>query len=274
MSSPSRSDRLRRTIPRRGFLADVGMGFTGLALGEMLLRDGIARANDAHASAPPSGQPHFQPKAKSVIWIFLVGGMSHMESFDPKPALNEFAGQEIGETPHKDVLTASFVQENLRVVVPDDANGHIRHKLFPLQVGYSRDAGKAGWKSATGFRTSARVPTTWRSCVRCGPPTTTTARNCSFIPAATCSKDSSPRSARGCTTAWVRSTTICRGSSCWARPSPIAAAASAPTGPTTWGPSTAACSWASIPRIRCRSPRRAPTSIARNSRPSSNCSTS
>ena len=40
-----------------------------------------------------------------MIWIFLVGGMSHMESFDPKPALNEFAGKEIGETPHKDVLT-------------------------------------------------------------------------------------------------------------------------------------------------------------------------
>ena len=40
--------------------------------------------------------------------------MSHLESFDPKPALNEFAGQEIGKTPHKDVLTANFVKDNLR----------------------------------------------------------------------------------------------------------------------------------------------------------------
>ena len=73
-----------------------------------------------------------------MIWIFLVGGMSHLESFDPKPALNEFAGQEIGNTPHRDVLAASFVKENLRIVVPDDANGHIRHKLFPTQVGFQK----------------------------------------------------------------------------------------------------------------------------------------
>ncbi len=123
---------------RRAFLADVGMGFTGLALGELLLGDGIARAASASTWTPPDGRGHFQPKAKNVIWIFLVGGMSHLESFDPKPALNEFAGQEIGNTPHKDVLEASFIKENLRIVVPDDANGHIRHKLFPLQVDFKK----------------------------------------------------------------------------------------------------------------------------------------
>ena len=109
-----------------------------LALGELLLSDGVARAGELDRWSPPDGRSHFRPKAKSVIWIFLVGGMSHLESFDPKPALNEFAGQEIGNTPHKDVLEASFVNENLRVVVPDDANGHIRHKLFPLQVGFQK----------------------------------------------------------------------------------------------------------------------------------------
>ncbi|MEX2113569.1 MAG: DUF1501 domain-containing protein [Pirellulales bacterium] len=123
---------------RRAFLADVGMGFTGLALGELLLADGIVRGGDAASWSPPDGRSHFRPKAKNVIWIFLVGGMSHLESFDPKPALNEFAGVEIGNTPHKHVLEASFLSENLRVVVPDDANGHIRHKLFPLQVGFQK----------------------------------------------------------------------------------------------------------------------------------------
>ncbi len=34
---------------------------------------------------PPTGQPHFAPKAKSVIWLFMNGGVSHMESFDPSP---------------------------------------------------------------------------------------------------------------------------------------------------------------------------------------------
>ena len=139
-----------RTLSRRGFLADVGMGFTGLALGELLMRDGIVRASDLESWTPPSGQPHFRPKAKNVIWIFLVGGMSHMESFDPKPALNEFAGQEIGNTPHKEVLTANFVSENLRVVVPDDANGHIRHKLYPMQVGFQK-RGQSGLEISDWF---------------------------------------------------------------------------------------------------------------------------
>jgi hypothetical protein len=137
-------------ILRRAFLSDVGMGFTGMALGELLLRDGIYRADRATASTLPDGQPASPPRAKSVIWIFLVGGMSHMESFDPKPALNEFAGQEIGDTPHKDVLSASFISENLRVVVPNDANGHIRHKLFPLQVGFQR-RGQSGLEISDWF---------------------------------------------------------------------------------------------------------------------------
>ncbi len=138
MSAKSRRHQPGPRGGRRAFLADMGMGFTGLALGEMLWRDGICRASETVGWSPPTGEPNFRPRAKNVIWIFLVGGMSHLESFDPKPALTEFAGKEIGETPHKDVLTASFVEDNLRIVVPDDANGHIRHKLFPTQIGFQK----------------------------------------------------------------------------------------------------------------------------------------
>lgn len=129
--------------PRRQFLADVGMGFTGLALGAMLQRDGVVRAEAPRAWSPPNGVAHFAPKAKSVIWLFMVGGVSHMESFDPKPELNKYAGVEIGNTPHKDVLAAKYLDDNLRVVVPNDANGHMRLKLFPMQVGY-RKRGESG----------------------------------------------------------------------------------------------------------------------------------
>ena len=131
------------TTPRRQFLADVGMGFTGLALSAMLHRDGVVRGDEQGAWTPPTGVPHFAPKAKSVIWLFMIGGTSHMESFDPKPELNKYAGEEIGNTPHKDVLEAKFLDDNLRVVVPNDANGHIRHKLYPLQVGFQK-RGKSG----------------------------------------------------------------------------------------------------------------------------------
>lgn len=129
--------------PRRQFLADVGMGFTGVALGAMLQRDGVVRAEAPTAWSLPDGIAHFAPKAKSVIWLFMVGGASHMETFDPKPELTKYAGIEIGKTPHKDVLSAKYLDDNLRVVVPDDANGHIRLKLYPLQVGH-RKRGQSG----------------------------------------------------------------------------------------------------------------------------------
>src|SRR5438045_1255477 len=94
------------TTTRRTFLADMGMGFTGVALGAMLHRDAMARADQTNPAgwSPPDGRPHFPPKAKNVIWLFMIGGTSHLESFDPKPALNRYAGKTIAETPFADSL--------------------------------------------------------------------------------------------------------------------------------------------------------------------------
>lgn len=128
---------------RRAFLADLGMGLTGLALGALLQRDGVVRADGGAPFLTPDGRPHAPPRAKQVIWLFMTGGTSHLESFDPKPALNEFADKEIGQTPYKDCLDSQFLKDNLRIVVPNDANGHVRQKLFPLQVGY-RKRGESG----------------------------------------------------------------------------------------------------------------------------------
>ena len=63
---------------RRSVLADCGLGFTGLAMGAMLHRDGIVRANDDTAKSAIDGRPQKQPKAKSVIWLFMGGGVSHV----------------------------------------------------------------------------------------------------------------------------------------------------------------------------------------------------
>ena len=99
-----------RGVTRRSFLADTGMGFTGLALGAMLFREGIAQAAPPAPKTGGAGRieeerrPHFLPKAKSVIWIFLCGGVSHVESFDVKPELNRYAGLTIANTPHRRVL--------------------------------------------------------------------------------------------------------------------------------------------------------------------------
>jgi hypothetical protein len=121
--------------PRRAFLADMGMGLAGLALGTLLQQDGIVRANE-EAWSPPSGLPHFAPRAKSVIWLFMVGGTSQMESFDPKPELNKYAGKTFAETPYKDVLESPYVNQNLRELI---AGLHTVHPtIYPMQVGYQK----------------------------------------------------------------------------------------------------------------------------------------
>ena len=124
---------------RRQFLSDVGMGFAGLALGDLLRRE--VSANE-EAWQPPTGQPHFAPRAKSVIWYFMLGGTSHLESFDPKPAIDRYAGKTIDESPFKSaVLDSPFYRKNVR-----DFAGTPRAlmaSLYPTQVGF-RPRGESG----------------------------------------------------------------------------------------------------------------------------------
>src|SRR6266446_2481132 len=116
---------------RRAFLADCGMGLTGLVLGPMLQGDRAA-ANDIWT--PPDGKPHFAPKAKRVIWLFMLGGVSHVESFDPKPALNKYSGKRIADTPFKDALDSQFVKENLKAFVPGQHK--MQQHVYTLQSAY------------------------------------------------------------------------------------------------------------------------------------------
>jgi hypothetical protein len=138
MASPADNNSSHKCqgITRRSFLVDTGMGFTGLALGAMLFRDGVARADSAHAPTAAVGShlgPHFQPRAKSVIWIFLCGGVSHVESFDVKPELNKYAGKSIEETPYKDALDPKKLNAN--IIGGNPAHGG-RKVIMPLQTGY------------------------------------------------------------------------------------------------------------------------------------------
>ena len=127
---------------RRAFLTTTRMGFAGLAMGAMLAKDGIVRADAVADWQPPNGIPHQTPKAKSVIWLFMNGGVSQAESFDPKPELSKYAGKSINETPYADVQNPEKLKL-ARVTVINDANGQQRNKLYPLQVGI-RKYGKSG----------------------------------------------------------------------------------------------------------------------------------
>ena len=134
--NPALNHPLELKATRRTFLSDLGMGVTGMALGSLLARDGLA------AEARPSRGPHFAPKAKSVIWLFMTGGVSHMESFDPKPALNKYAGKSLAETPLKDVYDDPFVKKNFRPFENGNQRS-FRKKIFPLQTGF-RQHGQSG----------------------------------------------------------------------------------------------------------------------------------
>src|SRR6266545_3557690 len=76
---------MQRFLARRGFLFHAGGGISGLGRAWLLNQDGLLAAS--------SRAPHFAPRAKSVISLFMSGGVSHVDTFDPKPALNRFAGQ-------------------------------------------------------------------------------------------------------------------------------------------------------------------------------------
>jgi Protein of unknown function (DUF1501) len=91
---------------RRDVLCRIGGGFGALALSSVLADAGLlaadasAGANAAARQANPLAPkaPHFTPKAKRLIFLFMNGGPSHLDTFDPKPALEKCAGQPVPES--------------------------------------------------------------------------------------------------------------------------------------------------------------------------------
>src|SRR5262245_19459956 len=128
---------------RRTFLADLGMGFTGLALGAMLHRDGVARAGGIAGWAPPDGRSHHRPRAQRVIWLMMRGGVSHLESFDPKPALDRHAGKSIGQSPYRATVFDSPYLRNVREQVANNIIDKQTARIYPPQVGF-RAGGRSG----------------------------------------------------------------------------------------------------------------------------------
>src|SRR5688500_13093493 len=93
-----------RPASRREFLRRAGGGFGLLALTSLLGRDGLLAAESplphaARLDNPLAPQaPHFAPRARNVIFLFMSGGPSHVDLFDPKPELIRLAGQPIPES--------------------------------------------------------------------------------------------------------------------------------------------------------------------------------
>jgi len=114
----------------------MGMGFTGLVLGSMLADEGTVKA-DSEKSFLLS--PQHAPKAKSVIWIFLSGGYSHLETFDPKPALNQHAGKTFDQTGFDNPVNSPLHKKRFRSVASEDINiRDVYPTIYPMQVGWKK----------------------------------------------------------------------------------------------------------------------------------------
>ncbi|MCB1227816.1 MAG: DUF1501 domain-containing protein, partial [Verrucomicrobiales bacterium] len=76
-------------LSRRHFLETAGSGFGAVALAALLGEE---------AAAAPATLPHRTARAKNVIFLFMEGGPSHLDTFDYKPLLNQLAGQSLPES--------------------------------------------------------------------------------------------------------------------------------------------------------------------------------
>ena len=107
------SDHVRVTKNRRELLTDAFCGMGSLAFGAILAEE-AARAGAVNPLAPKPPHMPAKAKAKSVIFLFMAGGPSHMETFDPKPLLNKLDGQKrpasFGEAKYQ------FVQKDAKLL--------------------------------------------------------------------------------------------------------------------------------------------------------------
>jgi hypothetical protein len=82
-------------LHRRDWLLQAGAGFGALALGDLLVRDVDAGLEPTARALISSAAWRRPATAKSVIFLFMEGGPSHLDTFDPKPELNRLAGQSL-----------------------------------------------------------------------------------------------------------------------------------------------------------------------------------
>jgi hypothetical protein len=99
MNGNLQNSHYRRAATRRDFFTRVGSGLAGVALTQLLHEDGLLAAPASSAVDPMNAKkPDHPPTAKSIIWLFMEGGPSHVDLFDPKPKLQELAGQPLPDS--------------------------------------------------------------------------------------------------------------------------------------------------------------------------------
>jgi hypothetical protein len=105
-------------MTRRDFLATSASGIGTLALSSLLMQHGLLAATPGASPTNPLAprNPHFAPKAKNCICIFMEGAPSQMDLFDPKPKLNELDGQKLPDSLIEKVRFAFIQKEGARLM--------------------------------------------------------------------------------------------------------------------------------------------------------------
>jgi hypothetical protein len=98
-------------VTRRQFFASSAVGIGSAALASML-------AQDARADGGLAGFPHYPAKAKRVIYLFMNGAPPHLDTFDYKPEMEKYRGEEIPESVHKGQRTSTMTQNQKKLVLP------------------------------------------------------------------------------------------------------------------------------------------------------------
>ncbi|HLY09064.1 MAG TPA: DUF1501 domain-containing protein [Planctomycetota bacterium] len=122
------------TRTRREFVQDAFCGFGSIALASMLHQQQL-RADDGVLNPLRPKLPHLNPKAKAVIFLFMSGGPSHLETFDPKPLLNRLNGQsrpkEFGEAKYQFISPTAKLFGTKRTFKKYGESGIEVSDLFP-----------------------------------------------------------------------------------------------------------------------------------------------
>jgi hypothetical protein len=100
---------------RRSFFRECALGIGNVALWQLLAQEGYAAPHNSISDPLAPRAPHFAPKAKNVIFMFMEGGPSQMDLFDPKPGLQKWNGQSLPESFTKD-LNLAFIKPSEAVM--------------------------------------------------------------------------------------------------------------------------------------------------------------
>jgi hypothetical protein len=181
-----------QAITRRHFFGRAGLGL-GTAASPRCCRPArfACRGRPGARTGGLPGLPHFAPKAKRAIYLFMAGGPSQMDMLDYKPQMDELYDKDLPES----------IRQGQRLTTMTSGQSRFPDRAVQVQVPAVRQQRQRG--SANCCRTRPRWSTTSRSSRPCIPrPSTTIRRSPTSAPGISCRAE--PAWVRGSATGWAR----------------------------------------------------------------------